>query len=53
LKRSEFMGTDYEWNQMLADYLRRVPKPAFKEQPPLKTRLEEQLSHEEPEIDSE
>lgn len=53
MTRSEFMGTDYEWDQMLASYLKRVPKPAFKEQPPLQTRLEEQLSQEEPEIDSE
>lgn len=40
---------DREWAEMLRKYIERVPQPAYKEAPPLKTSLEEQLDHEEKE----
>jgi hypothetical protein len=39
---------DKEWDEMLRRYLERVPVPAFRTDPPIKTRLEEQFKQEEP-----
>lgn len=33
---------DLEWELMLAGYLRRVPAPVFRDDPPVRTRIEEQ-----------
>lgn len=40
---------DREWEEMVRKYIERVPRPVYKESPPLKTSLEEQLEHEEEE----
>lgn len=45
------MTNDPEWDEMLRKYIERVPRPVYKETPPLKTQLEEQLDHEEEERD--
>lgn len=41
------MNEDREWEEMLKAYLERVPKPVYRDDPPIKTRLEEQSKQEE------
>ena len=40
---------DREWLEMCRKYIERVPSPAYKESPPIKTSLEAQIDHEEQE----
>ena len=42
---------DVEWDLMYKEYIERVPRPVYREDPPVKTALEEQTKVEEKEID--
>lgn len=36
---------DKEWDDMLEKYIERVPRPVFKQDPPLRTSLEEEINN--------
>lgn len=47
------MSKDESWEKMVREYLARVPRPVFREDPPVKTRLEEQFKTEDHEASDE